>query len=340
MTHPTTTSASCRVPASISLDLDNLWAYLKTHGDRNWDTYPGFLETAVPRFLEFFRNRAFSITVFIIGKDATIPGNKTVLKSIADAGLEIGNHSFLHEPWLQRFTREQLLEDLEKSEQAIFETTGQKPVGFRGPGFSFSDELLRLLIERNYLYDASTFPTFIGPAARSYYFLKSHFNRAQKEERKQLFGKFSDGFQSVKPYFWETGGKRLLEIPVTTLPLFKLPIHASYFMYLASFNTLAARTWFWSATRMCALTGTAPSLLLHALDFLDDTDVPELSFFPGMTVSLKRKLELLNQCIDMIERHWLPGTMLTQARHFQKLELPRRSIESAIRAPRTATATS
>lgn len=338
MTDQPTPANRSGIPASISLDLDNMWAYLKTHGDPNWESFPGFFETAVPRFLDFFRKRGFPVTVFIIGKDASIPSNQSVLKSIADAGHEIGNHSYMHEPWLQRYTREQLLGELEKSEKAILATTGCTPVGFRGPGFSFSDELLRLLVERNYQYDASTFPTFLGPAARGYYFLKSRFDRSQKEERKQLFGKFSDGFQSVKPYHWEIDGRRLLEIPVTTMPWFKLPIHASYFMYLASFNTFAARTWFWTATKMCALTGTAPSLLLHALDFLDETDVPELAFFPGMKYPLKKKMVLLNRCIDMIERHWLPGTMLTQAKHFQELKLPIRSIESATRAPRTAIA--
>ena len=267
MTPQPDSTDSNKAPASISLDLDNLWAYLKTHGDASWESFPGFLQVAVPRILEFFRTRDIPITVFVVGKDATIPENLNSLRSIADAGHEIGNHSFMHEPWLQRYTRDQLIEQFEKSEKAILAVTGQTTVGFRGPGFSYSDELLRILLERNYQYDASTFPTFLGPAARGYYFLKSRFDRAQKEDRKQLFGKLSDGFQSVKPYHWAIGGNRLLEIPVTTMPFFKLPIHASYFMYLASFNTLAAKTWFWKAMKMCVMTGTAPSLLLHALDF-------------------------------------------------------------------------
>jgi peptidoglycan/xylan/chitin deacetylase (PgdA/CDA1 family) len=332
-------SDDLRLPASISLDLDNLWAYLKTHGDAAWSSYPGFLDTAVPRFLQFFERRRTAITVFVVGKDAELPSNQPLLRSIADAGHEIGNHSYWHEPWLQRCTREQLVAEIEQSEKAIHAATGKTTTGFRGPGFSYSDELLRLLLERNYQYDASTFPTFLGPVARGYYFLKSRFDRAEKEQRKQLFGKFVDGFQANKPYCWSIGGKRLLEIPVTTMPLFKLPIHASYLMYLASFSPLLARAWFWQASKLCAITGTAPSLLLHALDFLDEGDVPELGFFPGMKCPVSRKIDILHRCVDMIERHWQPGTLLEHARYCQTQTLPNRSLETAAKAPCQAVAT-
>ncbi len=29
---------------SLSLDLDNKWSYLKTHGDAGWDAFPSYLE--------------------------------------------------------------------------------------------------------------------------------------------------------------------------------------------------------------------------------------------------------------------------------------------------------
>ena len=34
--------------ASLSLDLDNKWSYMKTHGDAGWDLYPTYLPTVVP----------------------------------------------------------------------------------------------------------------------------------------------------------------------------------------------------------------------------------------------------------------------------------------------------
>ncbi|MEW5916878.1 MAG: polysaccharide deacetylase, partial [Gemmatimonadota bacterium] len=29
--------------ASISFDADNLWSYMKTHGDATWQAYPSYL---------------------------------------------------------------------------------------------------------------------------------------------------------------------------------------------------------------------------------------------------------------------------------------------------------
>ena len=39
--------------ASLSLDLDNQWSYMKTHGDAGWDAYPSYLDVVVPRVLDF-----------------------------------------------------------------------------------------------------------------------------------------------------------------------------------------------------------------------------------------------------------------------------------------------
>jgi hypothetical protein len=299
--------------ASISMDLDNLWAYLKTHGDEDWKSWPGYLDVAVPRFLDFLERRKLKITVFVVGQDAVLEQNGPALRQIAEAGHEIGNHSFHHEPWLHLYSRDQLQEEIRRSEDAIHAVTGQRPVGFRGPGFSYCNELLEILAERNYLYDGSTFPTFVGPLARTYYFLKSQLDRQQKEERKQLFGKWADGFRSNKPFFWNIGTRQLLEIPVTTMPLFKAPIHASYIFFLAGYSPWLARTWFGMAMQLCRLASVAPSFLLHPLDFMDVNDVPRLDFFPGMKLDANRKIALLNDCLAIMQRYWRPGTMRVHA---------------------------
>ena len=164
------------------------------------------------------------------------------LKQISDAGHEIGNHSFNHEPWLHLYSKQELIEEFEKTEKAIAKITNQKLKGFRGPGYSLSPTVLEVLAERDYEYDCSTLPTYIAPLARAYYFFKSpEMSDEEREKRKKLFGKFSDGFQSLKPYKWQIGEKTLTEIPVTTLPLLKTPIHASYVIYLSTFSKSLAK---------------------------------------------------------------------------------------------------
>lgn len=300
--------------ASLSLDLDNKWSYMKTHGDAGWETFPSYLDTVVPRSLEFLKSRGLNITYFIVGQDAALDKNSAALAQISAAGHEIGNHSFRHEPWLHLYSKEELQEEFAKTEDALEAVTGARPKGFRGPGYSLSPTVLEVLAERGYDYDCSTLPTYIAPLARAYYFFKSpEMSDEEREKRKKLFGKFSDGFQSLKPYKWKVGERLLTEIPVTTLPFFKTPIHASYVVYLSTFSKLAARTYWKTALAMCRATGTEPSLLLHPLDFLSGEDAPELKFFPAMNLPIEEKLEFVGEILDAYTSRFQVVTMREHA---------------------------
>jgi hypothetical protein len=277
--------------ASLSLDLDNQWSYMKTHGDAGWELWPTYLDVVVPRFLDLFARLEITATIFVVGQDAALEKNHDALRSITQAGHEIGNHSFRHEPWLHRYTREQLEEELERTEVAIQQATGVRPVGFRGPGYSLSEDTLAVLLARGYEYDASTFPTYIGPLARAYYFLSTSLSAEQREQRDHLFGTVTDGLRPLKPYRWQLPEGEILEIPVTTLPLLKVPIHLSYVLYLSTFSPWLARVYFRTALTACRLAGIEPSLLLHPLDFLGGDDLRELAFFPGMKLTHQEKLQ-------------------------------------------------
>lgn len=288
--------------ASLSLDLDNKWSYMKTHGDAGWDKYPTYLDIVVPRFLNVLHARDLKMTVFIVGQDAAREENFEALASISAAGHEIGNHSFNHEPWLHLYSQQDLVSELAKTEEHLERVTGQCPVGFRGPGFSFCDLLLRILIQRGYQYDASTFPTYLGPLARMYYFMSTQLSKEQRNERKQLFGKFSEGFRPLKPFTWRFPEGMLTEIPVTTMPLFKMPIHASYILYLAQFSRILAMTYWRMALTMCRAAGVGPSLLLHPLDFMGCDDDRDLAFFPAMGRPSEPKVDLVCEMIDQMSR--------------------------------------
>ncbi len=301
--------------ASISLDLDNKWSYLKTHGDAGWESYPTYLPTLVPSVLEILDRVGLTITFFVVGQDAVREENQAALRSLADAGHEIGNHSFHHEPWLHLYTRQQLIEEFERSEQAIRLATGYQPIGFRGPGFSYSQPVLEILAERGYRYDASTFPTFLGPVARAYYFFSSSLSRAERAQRKQLFGSFKAGFQPLRPYRWTTLSTNLLEIPVTTMPWLKVPIHLSYVMFLASYSRVLAENYFRNSMRFCWLNRVQPSLLLHPLDFMGREDDSQLAFFPGMSVDGDYKRSIAEKLLGWMKQSFDCLTMNQHAEH-------------------------
>jgi peptidoglycan-N-acetylglucosamine deacetylase len=302
--------------ASLSLDLDNLWSYMKTHGDPGWESFPSYLNLVVPRVLDFLKKRDLKITFFIVGQDAVLEKNIPVLRSIADADHEIGNHSFHHEPWLHLYTLPQIEAELIRAEKSIQEATGQKPAGFRGPGYSLSLSVLRVLTQLGYHYDASTLPTFLGPFARAYYFMTAKLSPEEKKFRKLLFGGLRDGLRPLNPYRWRVDGasEGLIEIPVTTMPLFKIPFHMSYILYLYRFSPIFANIYFRMAMILCHLTRTSPSLLLHPLDFLGYDDIKELSFFPAMNLSSQKKIELVGKIMDIYSSYFTIVTMKEHAR--------------------------
>lgn len=310
---------------SLSLDLDNKWSYMKTHGDAGWESFPSYLDLCVPRVLEFLAKHDLRITFFIVGQDAAIDANRRSLSLIAPAGHEIGNHSFRHEPWLHLYTKEELGDEFERTETALETATGVRPKGFRGPGYSLSPTVLEVLAERGYDYDCSTLPTYIAPLARAYYFFKSpEMSDEEREKRKKLFGRFSDGFQRLKPYRWKIGDRKITEIPVTTLPVFKTPIHASYVIYLSTFSRLAARAYWRTALAMCRATGTEPSLLLHPLDFLSADDAPELKFFPAMELPVKEKLAFVGEVLSEFSGRFEVVPMREHAAAAAARDLPER----------------
>lgn len=310
--------------ASISLDLDNKWSYMKTHGDAGWESFPSYLPVLVPRVLDVLDELGLKITFFIVGQDAALENNHNVLREIALRGHEVGNHSFHHEPWLHLYSQEQVIEEFEKSEQAIEQATGFIPKGFRGPGFSYSPTVLSVLRDRNYVYDCSTFPTFLGPIARMYYFFHSGLGKSERDKRNQLFGEWNAGFQRLRPYWWRMEGTKciptrdrnageMLEIPVTTMPWFKVPIHLSYVMYLATYSKTIAKSYFYNVMRFCWINRVQPSLLLHPLDFLGHDDESALSFFPGMSLKSDVKLSLARDVLRWMNRRFECVTMLEHA---------------------------
>lgn len=302
--------------ASLSLDLDNKWSYLKTHGDAAWRALPSYLDLVVPRFLSVLRAHGLMATVFVVGQDAVLKRNHDALCAIAEAGHEIGNHSFHHEPWLHLYSDEQIHRELADTESHLLAITGSRPVGFRGPGYSFSEPLLRALVRRGYEYDASTFPTFLGPLARAYYFLSARLDADQKRQRRCLFGSWQDGFRPLKPFRWEYPEGSLVEIPVTTFPLLKTPIHASYLLYLSQFCRTAALAYFQTALSACRTAGVQPSLLLHPLDFLGGDDESDLAFFPAMRLGGAQKIQFVHQ---VLERFTAQFTVVPLCEHARRV---------------------
>jgi len=302
--------------ASISLDLDNQWSYMKTHGDPDWQQMPSYLNTFIPHVLDLLERINTRITFFIVGQDAAVDGNKEVLSQLTRQGHEVGNHSFHHEVWLHGAPKKQIRREILMAEDQIVKATGQKPVGYRGPGFTWSPALLQVLADIGYSYDASTLPTYLGPLARRYYFWTSRLTSEQKKKRAKIYGDLKDGLKAVKPYYWKIDSRnRLLEIPVSTIPIVKSPFHLSYLIYLSRISGLLMKLYLVAALGLCKMTSTQPSFLLHPLDLIGGDQIRDLAFFPGMDLSTSHKVRIFNEVMRILSNHYELVTMSEHAAH-------------------------
>ena len=155
-------------------------------------------------------------------------------------------------------------------------------------------------------------------------------DEAEREKRSRLFGRLRDGLRPIRPYEWEglTSGGRLMEIPVTTAPLLRFPIHMSYLGFLGGRAPRLARAWLRGALAACRATGVEPSFLLHPLDFIGADVVKELSFFPGMDQPTERKLRLLDDMIDVLAEGFELTTLRAHAEAIrQRGPLARRTFD-------------
>ncbi|WP_394621426.1 polysaccharide deacetylase family protein [Lentzea sp. JNUCC 0626] len=283
--------------ASVSLDLDNLWAYLRTHGDPSWESRPSFLGSAVPRLLDVLGEQRLTTTVFVVGADAERDDGAAAVSSLVAAGHEIANHSFWHQPWLHRFSSEEVEKEVLRAEEAIMAAGAPKPVGFRGPGYSVTPALLDVLRQRGYSYDASVLPTWIGPLARAYH----NRTAGTTDGGEDLFGGFGKVRSPNVAFRWRDG---VVELPVTTMPLLRVPIHGAYLLQLHQISPRLARAYFSSALRLCLLRKVSPSLLLHPTDVLSGAEAPGMEFFPGMAVPGASKVALLGWVLSLLRKHF------------------------------------
>lgn len=280
--------------ASLSLDLDNQWAYLRAAGRPGWQQAESYLDLAAERLVPMLKDCDLPLTVFVVGRDLEQAADVRAVERFGQLKRwELANHTYQHQVWLHALDRGEIEQEIDRTAEALQRCFGQRPVGFRGPGFSCPDAVLRLLADRGYRYDASVFATSIAPLARTYYVVKSGLRGEQRARAAQLYGRWSAALQPNRPFRRKMQQGCLWEIPVTVMPLARTPIHFSYLTYLASFSTIAAKAYFRQALALCRGSATPPSLLLHPPDVMGREDASEMDFFPSMNMPRKDKLQFL-----------------------------------------------
>ena len=271
---------------SVSIDLDGVGCYAAIHGlglgALSVEAQRAVPITAVDRFCELLARHGLRGTLFAIGRELDLPGAEEPLRRAAGAGHEVASHSFGHDYALSRRSQVEIEADLLRAESAITAATGQRPRGFRAPGYTLSPALLAALRARGYCYDSSLLPS------APYYLAK-----AVAIGLRALRGRRSESILGGVGQLFGSRGAHLRagvrELPISTLPLLRGPVIGTVVAGLP--EALSARFASW------AFASGHFNLELHGIDLLDQSDgvPPALAAVqPGLRVPAKDKLRRIS----------------------------------------------
>ena len=316
---------------AISIDLDGIACYYRIHGlgASPAELEHAILERALPRAAELFAARGVRVTWFVVGRDADAElaapdraaraANAARLRALADAGDELGNHSYSHPYELARLSPGEVARELDGCDRVLRAITGRPPRGFRAPGYDLSPAMLDHLARLGYRYDSSVFP------APGYYAAKAAVMAALALAGRPSGAVMTDPRALAAPPVpyrpamtapWRRGQSPVVELPVAVTPWLRLPaIGTSLIVAPAALRrrlvgAMAGRA-FWNFE-------------LHGIDFAD----AELDGIPGelvarqpdLRVPIADKLARLGQLLDHITAGWRLVTLAEAAAEVQRDE--------------------
>jgi peptidoglycan/xylan/chitin deacetylase (PgdA/CDA1 family) len=159
------------------------------------------VEEGIDKLLNLFEEKGVRATFFVTGE----MGQRHPIKvgEIAKKGHEVACHGFLHERDECLLSAEQQKSRIEKAMTIIGDATGQRPTGFRAPCLRANNTTLEILCRMGFLYDSSYLPMLIP----------GHYGSLSLKRR---------------PYYFVSKWGKILEIPISTNPIFPLPLSASW----------------------------------------------------------------------------------------------------------------
>jgi peptidoglycan/xylan/chitin deacetylase (PgdA/CDA1 family) len=186
--------------------------------------------------------------------------------------------------------------------------TGQRPVGFRAPGYLMNDALFDVVRNSGAQYDSSVFPC---PAYGMAKLLALGYGRLRKRRSSSIPGSPAAWLGPTRPYYAggtdRRAGKGLLELPIQVAGPVRVP-------YIGTTLTLLGPRW---ARRLTGLLGgeSFVNLELHGMDALDYRDglAPLLPHQPDIRVAFERKLAALSAAIDTLRQQGRTFVTLREA---------------------------
>jgi hypothetical protein len=252
--------------AVVSVDLDEVPCYAAIHGVAIEGSAHAIYEHAIDRLATLFREEEVPATFFVIGSDLVHEPSAEKARMLATAGHEMASHTLSHYYDFTRRDRRTIEHEIAGNEQA-FERAGlDKPVGFRAPGYTITDEVFEVLAARGYAYDSSVFPspTYYAGKAAFIRMMRSlgRVTRSIVDDPRVLLAS-AEPYRVGKPY-WQRGDG-IVELPIAVT-------RGARVHYIGTSVAMAGERGARALTRAMSGRGVV-SLELHGIDASDaDTD--------------------------------------------------------------------
>jgi peptidoglycan/xylan/chitin deacetylase (PgdA/CDA1 family) len=280
---------------AVSVDLDEIPFYRQIHGlsPTGEAADHAVFDLALPRLGDLAQRLAVPLTLFVIGQTLARGQNGEKLRAMAGEGHELGNHTFGHRYDLTRLGAAEMRAEIEGAQHAIEDATGVRPVGFRAPGYTVTDELLALL--EGFLYDSSVFPCpaywGLKAAAMSMIRLRGRRSRSVLDTPRVLTAPRRP-YRVGSPY-WKKGNGPL-ELPIQVTRGLRLP-------FIGTALTMAGPAGARGLARM-VIGEPLVNLELHGIDVLDERDglAPLAAHQRDLKIPVARKLETLTAVVETL----------------------------------------
>lgn len=223
--------------STIQVDLDSIWTYQR-YLDKQMPQHhcdPVYSQ-AIVRFLDLFAKHKIKATFFIIGQDTQNPEQVKYIKNIIEQGHEIANHSMSHLLNFAGLSPELLNQEIVLAHNLLKAIIHKDPVGFRAPVFSVNQQVISLLEELGYKYDASIMPSAIFPWLMKTAHSVLNLRWVNLNSGNIVFGKAPRSiYHPDNQNITHRGTMKIKEVPVSVSGVFRFPMHSTYVFTMGRF---------------------------------------------------------------------------------------------------------
>ena len=226
---------------------------------------------------------SYPLTLFLVGSDMKVDKKVSKIKNLLQkrSEIEIANHSLHHCNNFNCLPYEEKQKEIMESDKIIKDSLNLNRIhGFRSPGFIFNNEIVDILKDGNYVYDASLLPTYFAPL------LRKLSRRIYKIPCNDNFGNFKNGFMPNEPMLLDKK-KKFFEINVSVCPFLRIPIHYSI---IKNKNIYGILSGFINNLKYL-------NFIFHLYDFID-IDLIKLKYVLNL-ITHQRKLALSKNINDI-----------------------------------------